>query len=382
MGRPVAFECGPSRRFESHGVWVRGANTRTNGDPGGPQVCECGLERRARAAQLWITRTRPTRLGHHRRMTRRQPLPLVLRDAPMSAKHARELGVSASRLRASDLEVPFRGVRMPAPSVPGPLRRARALATVLTNQQFFSHQTAALIWGMPLPLALQQDPTVHVSAFRPDLPPRRIGVVGHYLKPGTATTGEWLGLPVASAATTWTQLATALTPYELVAAGDFLLRGVDTLAKYGYRPAYTPLVTLEELEAATRWCRRRGAEKLREALGRVRDKVESPKETELRLTLIDGGLPEPEINREIRSDSGEFLGRVDLSYPEYKVVVEFDGEQHRQDRYQFDRDIDRIHKLEENGWRVIRIRAALLRSDPMEVVRRVRVALIARGWVS
>ena len=288
--------------------------------------------------------------------------------------------MSPSRLRASDLEAPFRGVRAPSATIVEPLQRAQALATVLPAGQFFSHQTAALIWGMPLPWSRASELVVHVSAFKPNRPPRRAGVIAHHLTPGAATTGEALGLPVASPATTWVQLAPVLPLYDLVAVGDFILRGTDELAEYGYRPAYTPLATLAELEAAASWGHRAGVAKLRNALGRVRDKVESPRETLLRLTLSDGGLPEPEINRIVSSAAGKFLGRVDLSYPEFKVIVEFDGEQHRKSRAQFDRDIDRISGLEENGWRVIRIREALLRDNPGEVVRRVRVALMQRGW--
>ncbi|GGE98683.1 hypothetical protein GCM10011313_22080 [Mycetocola zhadangensis] len=261
-----------------------------------------------------------------------------------------------------------------------PLQRAQALATVLPPGQFFSHQTAALIWGMPLPWSLAKDVVVHVAAFKPNRPTRRAGVVAHHLTPGTATTRRSRGLPVTSPETTWVQLAPVLNLYDLVAVGDFILRGTDELAKYGYSPAYTPLATVAELESATSLCRRAGVAKLRDALGRVRDKVESPRETRLRLTLIDRGLPEPEINSEIYSAAGKFLARADLSYPDFKVIVEFDGEQHRQSRYQFDRDIDRISALEENGWRVIRIRESLLRDNPGEVARRVRVALLQRGW--
>ncbi|MCP2032065.1 hypothetical protein L1277_002164 [Okibacterium sp. HSC-33S16] len=314
-------------------------------------------------------------------MTERRPLPRAIQQGPISVARALELGVSPGRLNASDLQAPFRGVRMPASMVPEPLQRARALATILSNGQFFSHQTAALIWGMPLPWSLQNDGILHVSAFRPQHPPRRIGVVGHVIAPGTVITQEWLGLPVTAPASTWTELATVLTLYELVAVGDYLLRGVETSPPNAQRPVYTPLATGTGLKAAVDRTPRAGTAKLRKALERVREGVESPRETVLRLTLIEWGLPEPEINKEIYSDAGEFLGRVDLCYPGFKVIVEYDGEQHRENRYQFDRDIDRIAKLEENGWRVIRVRHALLQRNPGEVVRRVRVALSQRGWV-
>ena len=61
------------------------------------------------------------------------------------------------------------------------------------------------------------------------------------------------------------------------------------------------------------------------ALELVRPGSESPKETELRLLLIRGGLPEPELNVDVVGKNGRFIGRGDLVYRRHKVLVEYDG---------------------------------------------------------
>ncbi|WP_156366590.1 type IV toxin-antitoxin system AbiEi family antitoxin domain-containing protein [Microbacterium sp. No. 7] len=95
---------------------------------------------------------------------RRTSLPASLGDLFTTAE-ARAAGVPASRLRAMDLERPHHGVRLrslpAAPhdrEEPGPetlLReRARRYAPRMGGDEFFSHVTAAVIWGLPLPFAV------------------------------------------------------------------------------------------------------------------------------------------------------------------------------------------------------------------------------------
>ena len=98
-----------------------------------------------------------------------QQLPASL-GREFSVAQARREGVGASRLLLPDLERPFRGARM-VPSSPvevvhdeSPIatearllraeivRRARALATIARDGWFFSHVTAAVLWGLPVPL--------------------------------------------------------------------------------------------------------------------------------------------------------------------------------------------------------------------------------------
>lgn len=114
--------------------------------------------------------------------------------------------------------------------------------------------------------------------------------------------------------------------------------------------------------------------------GAVAQGAEARPETLLRLRPLDGGLPEPRLNVDIRSSSGSFLGRGDLVYEEYRVVVEYDGDQHRTDTLVFDRDVLRLDGLAAAGWRVVRVTGRAFFGSPTATVHRVRRALVDAGW--
>lgn len=78
-------------------------------------------------------------------------------------------------------------------------------------------------------------------------------------------------------------------------------------------------------------------------------------ETRARLAFVEAGLPEPELNATVSGPDGHFLARVDFLWREAGVVVEYEGDQHRTDRRQWQNDIARVRLLEESGLRVIRI---------------------------
>jgi very-short-patch-repair endonuclease len=110
----------------------------------------------------------------------------------------------------------------------------------------------------------------------------------------------------------------------------------------------------------------------------VRIDTDSAMETVLRLALVDGGLPEPVVNRPIQVGSGVEL-HGDLVYVEKRVVVEYDGDHHRTEQRQYDLDVDRIWALEASGWRVIRVNRSHLANRASLAVARVRAALAERG---
>jgi very-short-patch-repair endonuclease len=103
--------------------------------------------------------------------------------------------------------------------------------------------------------------------------------------------------------------------------------------------------------------------------------VRSPRETRLRLLVLDSGLPEPEINYWIYDDRGRFLTESDLVYPREKVVLEYEGDHHRTDVKQWRKDIARRESLEDAGWRVIRVSADDLDLYPDRLITRIRRAL-------
>jgi very-short-patch-repair endonuclease len=65
-----------------------------------------------------------------------------------------------------------------------------------------------------------------------------------------------------------------------------------------------------------------------------------------------------------------------MGWEDVMVAVEYDGEQHRLDRWQYTKDIRRSEALERLGWLVIRVTASDRRND---IVDRVRDALAFRS---
>jgi hypothetical protein len=114
-----------------------------------------------------------------------------------------------------------------------------------------------------------------------------------------------------------------------------------------------------------------GVTKVRRALPLVDARAESPPESRVRVALVLAGLaPVPQY--EVRC-AGQFLGRVDLAFPEARVAIEYEGAYHFQDG-QIIRDDERYDRLRAAGWTVIRLSANDLR-DLDAVVARIRAVL-------
>jgi hypothetical protein len=100
--------------------------------------------------------------------------------------------------------------------------------------------------------------------------------------------------------------------------------------------------------------------------------AESPMETRLRWLLITAGLPRPEVQVDLHDGAGDFVGRADLYYPSARLVIEYDGGNHR-DRLVT--DDQRQNLLVNAGYRVLRFTATDVYSRPDVVVAQVRGAL-------
>jgi hypothetical protein len=312
-------------------------------------------------------------------MRRPGSLPPELAERPaFGVLHALELGTSRRRLDASDLRTPFRGARLRVDVPPDVLTLAAAYATRMPRTQFFSHTTAAMLNGVPLPYALESDTRLHVSVFAGDPQPRVRGVIGHQLERGRTATVQTSTMRMTDAATTWCQLATLLEVEDLVAVGDFLVTGREQL---GGRPA---AATIDTLRAAVSM-RHGGAgvARLRDALVHVRRGPLSRRETLLRLRLVRRGLPEPVVAYRVREPLlAPFEPTVDLAYPGARIAIEYEGDHHRTPE-QFRRDIARYERLHDAGWVVLRVTARDVpdgegRISPV-LVERVATLLRQRG---
>jgi hypothetical protein len=98
-------------------------------------------------------------------------------------------------------------------------------------------------------------------------------------------------------------------------------------------------VTLDELADRASGFRAEGGRALRQAIADIRQGAESRPESHLRLLIVGAGLPEPELNQEIHDPTGRLLARVDMLYRFERVIVEYDGAQHRTDDRQYEKDL-------------------------------------------
>jgi hypothetical protein len=114
------------------------------------------------------------------------------------------------------------------------------------------------------------------------------------------------------------------------------------------------------------------ASRVEKVLPLVDGRSEGPVESWVRVACIRAGLPAP-VPQFVVLDGEEFLGRVDLAWPEQRLIVEYEGAYHFED-LQIRRDDQRYARLVAAGWRVIRLSAADLR-DMDAVVQRIARAL-------
>lgn len=311
---------------------------------------------------------------------------------PFLVSHARAAGVGRARLRAADLEQPFRGVRVGRESggfddsEPGALdrerqralaRSARACSLVMPPDAFFVGPTALALLGLPIDSGLVLD-AVHVAVHSPARALRARAVRGSRVAPGLASVREVDGLRVASPASTWALLAGELSVRQLVVLGDAIVR-VPRDEKGRPRPE-ARLGTVEQLRAAAEAPWRRGRRRLSAALERVRVGSMSPLETDFRLVTGEAGLPEPDLDVEIRDEAGRLLGISDAVYRRQRVIAEVEGDHHRTSREQWDRDIQKYAAYAAQGWEVIRLTSRDIRGAAPRAAEMVREALARRGW--
>ena len=114
-----------------------------------------------------------------------------------------------------------------------------------------------------------------------------------------------------------------------------------------------------------------GAGRMRH-LAALAEPAESAMETRLRYLLLQRGLARPEVQKDLRDGDGRLLGRADLYYPSARLVVEFDGGNHRERLISDDR---RQNLLVSAGFIVLRFTSADLQGRPQAVVAQVRGAL-------
>ena len=99
-------------------------------------------------------------------------------------------------------------------------------------------------------------------------------------------------------------------------------------------------------------------------------RAESPMESETRLVFIDGGLPEAELQYEIRDRRGR-LWRVDFAWPEAMVVAEYDSVEWHANPEALKHDRTKTARLQECGYTVVPVVFEDVRVTPSDLVARI-----------
>ncbi|WP_156914084.1 endonuclease domain-containing protein [Brevibacterium album] len=239
--------------------------------------------------------------------------------------------------------------------------RTRVAALQLRNPGLvLSHLSAARFCGWPVPASADERIDITPMRSHSRLPGFRVHHVRRELE-----TWRLYGIAVTAPGQTLRQISRALTRKQLVEV-------LDCLCGPWHSAAYT---TPEELgRKLPEWRRFKGRTALGEALQHARAGVGSPRETHLRLTITEVGLPEPVVSPPV--DVGSAVYHPDLAYPELKIAIEYEGEHHRTDPWQWEHDIRREREFVSLGWTYIRITKTTSDAQAVSLIAR---ALADRG---
>lgn len=300
-------------------------------------------------------------------------------------------------MRAKDLAIPYRGTRRTAEFVTqrsteaarddaayAQFRRARqehsddarAYSAIMPAGSFYCGATAAIV-GYALPLKIPA--ALNVAVIAPQRAPRAKGIKGRKVAAHLVAITEIDGLRMTTPANTWAMLARDLTSRELVEVGDAIVRVPRD--DYGRQHPELAQATIADLAVEVS-CGPRppSTAKLRDALELICVGSASVLETDFRLDAASAGLPKPVLDMEIRDDRGRLLGISELVYPQYRIVVEIEGDDHRTSRRQWNRDLDKYNDYAEAGWEVVRLSSLHVNGTRRDGVGRVAAALCRRGW--
>lgn len=240
-----------------------------------------------------------------------------------------------------------------------PELRARAVLMHAPPGAVVSDRTAAAIWGGVVPGSSR------VHLILPSGRMRRPGVIGRTA--AAHDVRQVRGLTLTSPAATFCDLGRELGLVDLVVLGDSLVRA--------------QVVTVQQLRqaAANLPPRARHTAGVRRAVDLVRAGVDSPMETRLRLLIVLAGLPEPVVNHVEYREDGSWDRRFDLSYPQVKLAIEYDGRQHAKSVRQWEHDVARRERLDQDGWRLVVVLARDIYHSPAQTLERVRRAMLDVG---
>jgi very-short-patch-repair endonuclease len=286
---------------------------------------------------------------------------------PFSNADVAAYGITAQHLaRAADrgkLRRIMRGVYAPTDWPDDLDHRAAAAAKVLGSGQVFIDRTASWLHGLDAFGFSERPmlPGVETAALTTRRASRADGVHGRSRDLAPNDVMEVRGVRLTTPTRTALDLACNLRKAEALACLDGFAR------EHGVGKG-------QLLAQLPRFRGRRGVIQARRLVLLMDPLAESPRESHLRLAVLDAGLPVPTLQFEV--DLGDYVARLDLAYPENRVAIEYDGKEFHSSVEQREHDRVRRELLRSEGWTVIVVRSGDLAGARLDTwIREVRTAL-------
>ena len=271
---------------------------------------------------------------------------------------ARAAGISDEALRRRDVVRLSRDPYVPK-AIAGDIgTRIEAVLMTSPPGAVISHGTAAALWQVEIPFI--RDERVHVTVSTGSAVRTRADRAIHRSPLRLEDITSVRRFPTTTRARTWRDLAAVLEQPALLAVTDQLLAAGCTREQLARQLERQPTG--------------RGAARAREVLPLGDSRAESVMESWTRGLVHDARLPVPDLQVDVHSDGGLFVGRADFLWRERKVIVEFDGDQHRE-RETFVHDLRRQNGLVAAGWTILRFSSADVLGRPVYVIATIRAAL-------
>ncbi|MER7458224.1 DUF559 domain-containing protein [Micromonospora sp. NPDC126480] len=179
---------------------------------------------------------------------------------------------------------------------------------------------------------------IHVIVPAGSVVPQIAGVVAHESVLPVRDPVLVAGVPCAPASRCAVDLARVLPRMDALPVLDACLRG--------------GACRREDLASEVAWhSGLRGVCQARRLVQLADPRSECRQESQLRLLLVDGGLPCPEPQLWVPDEAGVPLYRLDLGYRRRRIGLEYDGASHL-DRERLRHDRSRMNWLAAHGWRV------------------------------
>lgn len=218
-----------------------------------------------------------------------------------------------------------------------------------STQTLAASTRAAALWVPDGVVAGRSAAALHGAAFvAADTP---IDIIGRSRRPqhGVVVRAERIGADEITRVDGLAVTTPARTALDLARH----IRRAEAIAHLDALAAATGLDPVAVLSLARRYRGARGVRRARNLIPLLDAGAQSPRESWLRLLLIDGGFPRPAT--QIKVSDGHRVAFIDMGWEEPRIAVEYDGDQHRSDRTQFVKDIRRYEMLADLGWLVIRV---------------------------